>query len=79
MYQDYRYPNMYSTSPVNYTSHSTNMFPHVNNMYEHNKDDRFFPLGALLLGGVAGAALARPRPVFFPPMPFYGVPFYRPF
>jgi len=48
-------------------------------MYEHNKDDRFFPLGALLLGGVAGAALARPRPVFFPPMPFYGVPFYRPF
>ena len=52
-------------------------------MYYHSfpqQDDRFFPWGPFLLGGLGGAALigaTRPRPYYMPytpmrPMPYYG-------
>ncbi|MFE8696707.1 hypothetical protein ACFYKT_10195 [Cytobacillus sp. FJAT-53684] len=53
----------------------------------HPADTRFFFAGPLvgglfggLLGGFAGAAIARPRPIYGPPVPFYGpMPFYGPY
>lgn len=84
MYTNYNIPQNSTFNPQSYTTNqyrtdNVSDYHPVNNNYPvgYQDGDRFFPfLAPFLLGGIAGAAIARPN--YFPPMA-YPAPFPPPY